>query len=202
MAFSIQLDFSERDLAPFHTALAAARNAVANQPVAGIVESARQHLAAVRSGNMPDFVAERLDLLEVLIAMASDDAWGLSAEELEPILTALAYFAGPRNLIHDSVPVFGYVDDALAIELVSRPLRHEIDAYDDFCEYRQAEAQRRNLDPSTVGRADWLMARREELIDRMHGRRHRQVGEGYGQSSGYARRSYLTQIWRPGSFLR
>ncbi len=68
-----------------------------------------------------------------------------------------------------------------------KELHHELAAYDEFCEYRQGEAVRRGLDPATVGRADWLEARRDELVDRMHRRRNREAGSGYGDSSGYAR---------------
>ena len=42
---------------------------------------------------------------------------------------------------------------------------------------------------------------REELIDRMHQRRERDMGTGYGSSSGYAAKtgSYV-RAWRPGMF--
>ena len=80
------------------------------------------------------------------------------------------------DAIPDDVPVLGFLDDAIMIELCARDLRHEIEAYDDFCEYRQREADRRGLKPETVGRADWLDRRREELQERMHRRRSRDSG--------------------------
>ena len=55
-----------------------------------------------------------------------------------------------------NVPVLGYFDDAIAIELCVRELRHELDAYEEFCDFRQGEADRRGMDPAVVGRADWL----------------------------------------------
>ena len=87
----------------------------------------------------------------------------------------------------------------------ARDLRAEIEAYDDFCDFRQREAERRGIDPATAGRADWLEARREELQDRMHRRRNRGSGMGasYGRSSGYGGtgRSYGgANCWRPGVF--
>ena len=53
-----------------------------------------------------------------------------------------------------------------------------------------------------LGRTDWLDGRREELIDRMHQRRERDFGTGYGSSSGYAAtgRSSYVRGWRPGVF--
>jgi len=97
--------------------------------------------------------------------------------------------------------VLGFLDDAVMIELSVRELKHELDAYDDFCDFRAHEAGRRGVDPATLGRTDWLDGRREELIDRMHQRRERDFGTGYGGSSGYAsgRASYV-RGWRPGVF--
>ena len=58
-----------------------------------------------------------------------------------------------------------------------------------------------NEDPAKVGRADWLGGRREVLVDRMHQRRERDFGTGYGASSGYAsKRNYASDSWRPSCF--
>ena len=129
--------------------------------------------------------------------MLRDDGWNLPEEDRERVLSALVYFADPSDVIPDNIPVLGFLDDAIAIEMCVRDLHHELDAYDEFCEYRQAEADRRGQDPATVGRADWLQSRRDELVDRMHRRRNRELGGGYGDSSGYARRGY-TSSYRPG----
>ena len=115
------------------------------------------------------------------------------------VLSALAYFADPDDLIPDSVQVLGFLDDAVMVELSVRELAHELDAYDDFCDYRAREAARLGVDPATLGRTDWLDSRREELVERMHARRERDFGVGYGRSSGYGRASYI-RTWRPGAF--
>jgi len=111
------------------------------------------------------------------------------------------YFCDPKDIIPDNVEVLGFLDDAVMIELCVRDLKHELEAYDDFCDYREHEARRRGLEPAKLGRADWLESRRDELVDRMHARRERDFGSGYGSSSGYAssRESYL-RGWRPGIF--
>ena len=132
-----------------------------------------------------------------LIAMVRDDGWALPDDVRQRVLSALVYFADPKDIIPDNVPVLGYFDDAIAIELCVRELRHEIDAYDEFCDFRQTEADRRGMEPAKVGRADWLASRRDELQDRMHRQRTREAGTGYGSSSGYARSGY-TSAWRPG----
>lgn len=56
-------------------------------------------------------------------------------------MDALAYFVVADDVIPDSTPVLGLIDDAIAAELVLRALRHELDAYQEFSRYRTAEAQ-------------------------------------------------------------
>jgi hypothetical protein len=94
----------------------------------------------------------------------------------------------------------GFLDDAIMIELSVRELQHELDAYDDFCDFREHQARKRGIEPAAVGRADWLEGRREELMERMHTRRERDFGVGYGASSGYAGRSSYVRTWRPSLF--
>lgn len=197
MPLSLSFELSDRDLAHFTQAMESARAAAGNKSAEEIMSAASALLNGADQIELPDFIAERLDRLDAMIAMLRDDGWHLPEEDRQRVLSALVYFADPKDVIPDNVPVLGYFDDAIAIEMCVKDLKHELDAYDEFCEFRQGEAERRGLDPAKVGRADWLEARRDELIDRMHRRRNRQTGSGYGDSSGYQRRGYTT-AYRPG----
>src|SRR3546814_11582290 len=84
------------------------------------------------------------------------------------------------------------------IELCVRELRHELDAYDDFCEYRAHEATKRGVEPANVGQADWLESRREEMVDRTQKRRQSDVGAGYGRHRGQGGRRSYHRDWRLG----
>lgn len=197
MPLSLSFELSDRDLAHFTQAMESARAAAGNKSAEEIMSAAATLLKGADQIELPDFIAERLDRLDAMIAMLRDDGWHLPEEDKQRVLSALVYFADPKDVIPDNVPVLGYFDDAIAIEMCVKDLKHELDAYDEFCEFRQGEAERRGLDPAKVGRADWLEARRDELVDRMHRRRNRELGGGYGDSSGYARRGY-TSAYRPG----
>jgi uncharacterized membrane protein YkvA (DUF1232 family) len=197
MPLSISFELSDRDLEHFTQALAKARATVGHKSAEEIIAAASKLLIEANKVEVPDFIRERLEKLDDLIAMSRDEGWHLPEEDRQRVLSALVYFADPSDVIPDSVPVLGYFDDAIAIEMCVKELTHEIQAYDEFCDYRQGEAEKRGLDPATVGRADWLEARRDELVDRMHRRRNRDGGSGYGDSSGYSRRSY-TSAFRPG----
>ena len=197
MPLTPTFELSDRDLDHFNQALAAARAQAGQKNADEIIAAASRLLGGADKIEVPDFVGQRLERLDALIAMLRDDGWNLPEEDRERVLSALVYFADPSDVIPDNIPVLGFLDDAIAIEMCVRDLHHELDAYDEFCEYRQAEADRRGQDPATVGRADWLQSRRDELVDRMHRRRNRELGGGYGDSSGYARRGY-TSSYRPG----
>ena len=197
MPLAISFELSDRDLEHFTQAIKAATFAAGSMSQAEVTAAAGTLLTEAGSMELPDFIMERLDKLDALIAMVRDEGWALPDEDRQRVLSALVYFADPKDIIPDNVPVLGYFDDAIAIELCVRELRHEIDAYDEFCDFRQTEADRRGMEPAKVGRADWLASRRDELQDRMHRQRTREAGTGYGNSSGYARAGY-TSAWRPG----
>jgi uncharacterized membrane protein YkvA (DUF1232 family) len=197
MPLAISFELSDRDLEHFNQAIKAATFSAGSKTAEEVTEAAGKLLEDAGALALPDFIVERLDKLDALIAMVRDEGWALPDEDRQRVLSALVYFADPKDIIPDNVPVLGYFDDAIAIELCVRELRHELDAYEEFCDYRQMESERRGLSPSSVGRADWLASRRDELQDRMHRQRTRDFGTGYGSSSGFAREGY-TQAWRPG----
>ena len=197
MPLAISFELSDRDLEHFNAAIKAAAFTAGSKSEEEIIGAAGKLLEDAGNLQLPDFIMQRLDKLDALIAMVRDEGWALPPEDRARVLSALMYFADPKDIIPDSVPVLGYFDDAIAIELCVRELKHELDAYEEFCEYRQNEATQRGVAPEVVGRAEWLSGRREELQERMHRRRERDYGTGYGGSSGYAREGY-TAAWRPG----
>jgi uncharacterized membrane protein YkvA (DUF1232 family) len=201
MPISINLELSDQDIEHFSTAMKATRKGTEAASVADVTAAATRLLEEARNAVVPPFVSERLGRLDQLIAMVRDEGWAMEAEDTQRVLSALEYFSNPDDIIPDSTPVLGYLDDAIMIEVCVRELGHELSAYEEFCDYRQHEAERRGMDPSTVGRADWLEGRREELQDRMHRRRARDYGTGYGNSSGYkSDRTYVNEAWRPSLF--
>ena len=200
MSLTLNFELNDRDLEHFHAAMEASKKAAEGRSDAEIIENAGRLLADAQKVRIPDFILSRLLRLDDMIAMLRDEAWALDPADRERVLSALVYFNNPNDVIADSVPVLGYLDDAVMIEMCVRDLQHELDAYDDFCDFRQRQAERLGLDPAKVGRADWLGGRREELVDRMHQRRERDFGVGYGSSSGYASGKTYVRAWRPGMF--
>ncbi|MDE2407011.1 MAG: DUF1232 domain-containing protein [Xanthomonadaceae bacterium] len=204
MPLSLNFELNDQDLARFQEAANRSRKAVEGKTADEVIAAATALLDVAQQTEVPDFISQRLLRLDDMIAMVRDAAWAMEDADRQRVLAALAYFADPNDIIPDNVAVLGFLDDAVMIELSVRELAHELDAYDDFCDFRAREAKLRGVDPATLGRTDWLDGRREELVERMHVRRERDFGIGYGNSSGYGRAGYTSgsyvRAWRPGTF--
>ena len=173
MGLRISIDLDDDDLKHFRLIMREARKAALGYLPEDIVANAESVLEDVKKDSVPRFVRERLEKLELMIGMLTDHEWRLPQKDTARVLNALAYFADPEDLIPDHVPAIGFLDDAIMIELVIRELRHEIEAYTDFCEFRSAGPPCRGVKSrsQTVTREAWLDQRRRTLQARMRRRR-------------------------------
>ena len=184
MSMDICITLSDADLKLFVDGMKGAQKKVDNLDAVSIVGAARKLLEDTRRKDLPDFVATRLKHLETMIAMVEDAGFGLPETDRDNVLACLTYFASPDDLVPDDVPVLGFLDDAIMIELCAIELKHEIEAYNDFRKWRDNEASRRSLNTAELmlTRVDWAEVRRAETIERMH--RHREE-------------SYVSGTWAP-----
>jgi hypothetical protein len=176
MSMEITFELSDDDLGYFRQLMLEARQKSADLDEETIIDNARTLLGQVWQSGTSDFIRERMNRLETLIGMVVDHGWGMESEERQHVVEALSYFSEPQDLIPDDIPGLGYLDDAIMIEMVCRELRHEIQAYRDFCVYRAAESSRLGKQTLQSERSDWLEERRQQLHSRM--RRRRQRGGG------------------------
>ncbi|HEX6834523.1 MAG TPA: YkvA family protein [Rudaea sp.] len=173
MALEITITIDDNHLPFFMQALERAEQRAAGKTAEQIVALASSTLAQAKSSDMPEFVRSRIASIDNLIKMVRDEGWGLASEDRGRIISALTYFADPEDLIPDNVPVLGFLDDAIMIDVVDTVLKPEIEAYADFVRFRDSEAARRGEDPEkfALQRADWMEGRRAELQARMRQRR-------------------------------
>ena len=175
----VSFELSASDIRYFRDRLKQVRKSVSphNEPL--VIRSAAKLVRDAVAAKPPDFVVERILKLEQLIEMLRDRDWRLEGADRARILDAIAYFVDPDDLIPDRIPGIGYLDDAIMVELVARELTHELEAYEDFCEYR--EGRLKTDEPPR------LEARRKALQARMRRRSRKERSRPHSRGSSSSR---------------
>ena len=182
----VSFELSPRDIRYFRDRLKSVRVSDGRRDEEAVMGPTAKLVTEARAADPPEFVCDRLGKLEQLVEMLRDREWRLEGRDRARILDALAYFVDPDDLIPDRIPGIGYLDDAIMVELVVQELKHEIKAYEDFCEFRRQSGR-------DTARADKLEGRRDALQTRMR-RRRRRDRESHRTRSSPASRSPL-RLW-------
>lgn len=140
------------------------------EPAGSIIAGAREVLEKANRAQLAGFVKERYSRLDAMLQMVADSQWRLSTEDRQRTINALACFSTSAA----SASATELLDHAIMVELVSRDLHHDLDAYRDFCRFRDAHDEKKRAAPD-ADREQWLQQRRESLQTRMHQRRKRDL---------------------------
>ena len=171
MSFRLSFELSDRDLLFFRDALKKSRDVVNSADESEIIDAIRGVIDDIRKSEpLPDFVATRLPELESMLQMLADEEWRLPAVDRERILAAFVYFGDPEDILPDEIPVIGYLDDVIILELVSRELQHVREAYEDYCRFRDEFDTEHEGGMDAAIRRDRLDRRRQQLHQRMRRR--------------------------------
>jgi hypothetical protein len=165
----LSFNLDDADLEHFATVAQQTQAAARSRPADAIVAAAREVLEKAERAQLAGFVKERYAGLATMLAMLSDEQWRLGEEDRQRVVNALACFAPAAEGSGTEL-----LDHAIMIELVSRDLHHDLEAYRDFCRSRESLDQKRRAAPETE-REQWLQQRRETLQARMHQRRKRDL---------------------------
>jgi HPt (histidine-containing phosphotransfer) domain-containing protein len=94
----------------------------------------REHAVAILS--------ERLARAEHLRRMLNDSDWDVGGETRERARMLISYLQQVDDLIPDTQPLVGHLDDALLVELSWPAFADETLDYGDFCRFRASERPR------------------------------------------------------------
>ena len=173
----VSFEISDKDIGHFRECMKRARDAVKDADESEIIDAARGMFDEIRGTRAPAFIKDRVHRLESMTHMLQDEEWQMPDGPRDRVLRALVYFCDPEDLIPDSIPGIGYLDDAIMIELVLRELKHEIEAYDDFDKYRKSYNKRFKFGRDATTRAKRLAGRRDKLLERVARRQKRDHAE-------------------------
>jgi len=182
MPMNITFELSDQDLKYFKRIITEVRAKSAGIEESKLIAGVRALIEEIRGASAAGFVVQRLEKLERMVKMLEDKEWDMEGKDRSRVADGLVYFAEGEDLIPDRIPGLGYLDDAIMIEMVSRELKHEIQAYRDFCVFRAAESSRLGQETMEMERSDWLEERRKQLHSRMRSRRRRGKSGGGGKS--------------------
>ena len=169
----VVFEISQRDLKRFRSEMRRVRHSVRDADEIDILDAADASLAAFIDQPAPDFISERLPRLKSLINMMRDTDWAVPKSQRTKVLAVLAYFSDPDDLIPDTIPGLGLLDDAIMIELIFRDLHHDFEAFQDFCHYRNSYYKRHKIGRDAGTRAQRLKAKRKELYGRANRRKQK-----------------------------
>lgn len=173
MSFKVSFELGDADLQHLAEVAQVRQSAARAQPTEQIVAAARDVYLKGSQAHLADFVRERYSRLGTMLEMVDDAEWRLSQEDSQRLINALACFSEP------AAGASSALDQAIMIELVSRDLHHDLEAYRDFCKFREAQIAKRHSPPGT-DREQWLSQRRATLQERMHKRRKRDLDAAAG----------------------
>jgi uncharacterized membrane protein YkvA (DUF1232 family) len=176
MPIKVSFEIPDADLEYFREVIRKAQEGARGRSEAAIIAAARHAAFEMRKRKLPEFVQERIHALDLLTRMLEDQAWGLEGQHRTRVLQALTYFSEPSDLIPDQIPVLGFLDDAIMVELVVQELRPEIDAYQDFCRYREEQQAEKGVAPDVARKR--LEARRRAIYGRIERRREQRERRG------------------------
>jgi uncharacterized membrane protein YkvA (DUF1232 family) len=121
---------------------------------------------------MPRCIRQQLRRGTTLAWMVGDPGWTAANEAGEVAELVVGYLHGKDDLIPDSLPRVGRLDDAIVVKAAWSRLENEVADYLDFNRVRRIEAALRGMRALEFrfGREDWMQARVAEAALAEHRR--------------------------------
>lgn len=131
-----------------------------------LATAARELRDRTTGADEPACILQRMKRLEAAVLMLDDIQWEPVDDAGNVASLMVQYASGRHQLLPNSLPKVGRLDDAIAVEAAWPSLRSEVAAFLDYCRVRSLEASLRGRDIGGFGfsRNDWEEARQAEYI--------------------------------------
>lgn len=94
-----------------------------------LLMDAREKINHIPRGPFAETCPYLMGMIRLIRAFHYGEYRDISSPNLLTIVTALIYFVSPFDLIPDSVPILGHIDDALVVRLALESVRADLDAF-------------------------------------------------------------------------
>ena len=128
--------------------------------------TAARELRDVSGTGEPACIQQRMKRLEAAALMLDDKQWEPGDDAGNIAALMLHYATGRYQLLPNSLPTVGHLDDAIAVEAAWPSLQDEVTSFLDYCRVRSLEAALRDRDIGAFKftRNDWREARQAEYV--------------------------------------
>ncbi|HEY8586466.1 MAG TPA: hypothetical protein VIL60_07000 [Rhodanobacter sp.] len=137
-----------------------------------LATASRDLAVSPTAGQRAARIEQRLQVVNAVNQMIADRNWSLAREAVEPARVVVDYVHSDHELIPESLPLVGRLDDAILVDAAWPQLADEVDSYLDYCRLREIEAEMRGCEVTafTFTRDDWQQERVAEanLISHCH----------------------------------
>jgi uncharacterized membrane protein YkvA (DUF1232 family) len=116
--------------AAFRKATAEAESCVKNpEQLRQLLMDAREKINHIPRGPFAETWPYLMGMIRLIREFHQGEYRDLSSPNLLTIIAAIIYFVSPFDLIPDSVPILGHIDDALVVRLALESVRADLDAF-------------------------------------------------------------------------
>jgi hypothetical protein len=131
-----------------------------------LATAARELRDRAAGAGEPACIQQRMNRLQAAARMLDDRQWE-PADEAGNIAALMLHYANGRyQLLPNSLPTVGHLDEAIAVEAAWPSIRSEVAEFLDYCRIRALEAtlRGREIGDFDFTRDDWLKACQAEYL--------------------------------------
>lgn len=175
----IVFELDKNDVAYFKKLFVKAQRSASKLDPDEVLAEGKALVKTIRgSKRVPPFVLAAIAPLDDLIHLLEDKDYEVPGPIRQEVLATLAYFADPEDLIPDSIPGLGYLDDAIMTRILEQQFEAELWGFRKFCNFRDRAEQRPWTSTARTRLPERLAQERAKIREQITERRTKRKGRG------------------------